>query len=349
MGKNWHQRFLRCTTDSRIGNCIGQNNFEEYSEATRSYRCVCCCHLPVETISHLCLIHFPFFADAVEVILLHSSSVYSILNRRGITKDNLFKYLHEKKVPVTDNFTKQHLIEKILQFWRKSFCPTCEGKNSVQITELPRDGDGDDDKEDSDDDEINEVVMTETEHFHYSHGSTIDANDQEHFPINQMARKFASWFYTNLNAGTLREIDFWRDAFCSVQFLERGIVMVDQEHNTNENVCTFCQDLRTHYELYFNLNESHVGTQGRIDSHGLVLVLSCGTLHKIDQMVGIFECVFGLARDPFSENNWKINRMKMRLHNNPIRQKQRPIALDECETLAPLLSITVSSTDEGIG
>lgn len=277
--------------------------------------------------------------DAVDVILLHSSSVHSILNRRAITKEILFKYLHDKHVPVTNNFTKQLLIEKILQFWRQSFCSTHDGNHSVQITELP--------VVDYDDDDDSEVAMSEMD---VLPAPIIDNSDQQHFPINQMARKFAHWFYEQLNTGTLREIDFWRDVNCSAQFLERGVCFVDEELCSNTNVLAFCHSLRTHYELYFNLNESHSGTQGRIDSHGLVLVLSCGTLHKTDQMVGTFECVFGLARDPFSENNWKINLMKMRLHNNPMRQQQQQqaIALDEFETLAPLLSLTVPSTNEGI-
>lgn len=259
--------------------------------------------------------------------------MHSILNRRGITKEILFKYLHDKHVPVTNNFTKQLLIEKVLQFWKKLYC-------SVQITESP--------DEDYDDEECSEIVMSEMDS---QPAPIVDNSDQQHFPINQMARKFANWFYGQLNTGTLREIDFWRDVNCSAQFLERGVCFVDEEHCSDANVLAFCHSLRTQYELYFNLNESHTGTQGRIDSHGLVLVLSCGTLHKTDQMVGTFECVFGLARDPFSENNWKINRMKMRLHNNPLREQrqQQAIALDECETLAPLLSLTVPSTNEGIG
>lgn len=285
------------------------------------------------------VIHF-LVADAVDVILLHSSSVHSILNRRAITKEILFKYLHDKKVPVTNNFTKQLLIEKILQFWRQTYCSTYDEQHPVHIIELPRE---DYDDDDDDDNGTNEVVMSEPE---CSHVTTVAENDQQHFPINQMARKFANWFYTNLNASTLREFDFWCDVDCSAQFLERGICMVDEVHKSNENVVGFCQSLRTQYELYFNLNDSHMGTQGRIDCHGLVLVLTCGTLHKTDRMVGTFECVFGLARDPFCENNWKINRMKMKLHNNPMRQQA--IALNECETLAPLLSLTVTSTDEGI-
>lgn len=284
-------------------------------------------------------------SDAVDVILLHSSSIHSILNRRAITKDILFKYLHDNKVPVQNNFTKQFLIDRALLFWKQTYgLSIYDGNHSVQITEIP-----------SDQDEISEIVMSEPDYSQTSQvpqlsleNQVIDS-DQQHFPINQMARKFAHWFYTKLNEGTLQDIDFWRDVHCLFEFLERGRSMLRNELSTNESVLAFCQSLRTQYELHFNLNETHSGTQGRMESHGLVLVLSCGTLHKTDQMVGVFECVFGLARDPFSDNNWKINRMKWRLHNNPMQQQQpqQAIALNECETLVPLLSIDVS--DEGIG
>lgn len=259
----------------------------------------------------------------------------------------MFKYLHDNKVSVAGvPFSKQFLIEKILQFWQKTYCPAYDGQRSVQITEHPLEDYEDDDYGDFDG--CREVEMSEwNQSQSNSQKPLIVASDQEHFPINQMARNFASWFYTNLNAATLREVDFWQDVQCSAQFLEHGVCIVDEEHSSNGNVLTFCQSLRSQYELYFNLNDSHVGTQGRIDPHGLVLVLSCGTLHKTDQMVGVFECVFGLTRDPFSENNWKINHMRMRLHNNPMRQ-QRSMALAECETLAPLLSIAVFNTDEGL-
>ena len=51
----------------------------------------------------------------------------------------------------------------------------------------------------------------------------------------------------------------------------------------------------------------------RLDPHGLVLVLACGTLHNQATVCGFFEQVFGLIRDPDSENNWKIKQTEARL------------------------------------
>lgn len=224
------------------------------------------------------------------MVILHSTGIHSILNRRGITKEILFKYLHDKKVPVPNNFNKQLLIDRILQHWKQTYGTSIQSVCIVEECDL---------EEYVDDDDCAEVDMIERETISQPISiSTTD--DDEQFPINRMAREFAHWFYAKLNANALETIDFWRDVQCSAQFLERGVVMVSEEHSSNENVLTFCQNLRSQYELYFNLNETHSGTQGRIESHGLVLVLSCGTLHKVERMVGTFESVFGLARDPFS-------------------------------------------------
>ena len=56
----------------------------------------------------------------------------------------------------------------------------------------------------------------------------------------------------------------------------------------------------------------------RLDPHGLVLVLACGTLHNQATVCGFFEQVFGLIRDPDSENNWKIKHTEARLVAGPV-------------------------------
>jgi len=80
----------------------------------------------------------------------------------------------------------------------------------------------------------------------------------------------------------------------------------------------------------------------RMDLHGLVLILCCGTLHSHESVAdGVFESVFGLMRDPFSENNWKIKNIKIKIQSTTINQKapelqtcsslQQFLALPECE------------------
>lgn len=220
---------------------------------------------------------------------------------------------------VTSKFTKQLLIDEILDYWRKTF-NTSTNQDNCDI-------------------EIDEISINQkTEH-------------PQDFPINQMARKFAAWFYANLNLNQLQVSDFWCDCKCQVQFLEQRQILLDEQHVGAEAAFEFCRSLQTTYNLYLNLNISHSGTQGRIDCHGLVLVLTCGTLHKINQFVGTFECVFGLSRDPFSQNNWKINQMNLRLHNYGVQNAtvlggsdEQP-TLMESDSMMPLLELSMPDNE----
>ncbi|XP_031631866.1 uncharacterized protein C3orf38 homolog [Contarinia nasturtii] len=275
-------------------------------------------------------------SEAIDVILLHSSSTESILNRKSIRKGNLFRYLHSKKQSVTSEFTKQLLIEKILQYWKQLYYLSDDDDDGTVNTknELPQD-----------------VQVPASNH------NSIATNDHhpEHFPINQMARTFATWFYENLNSNRLQANDFFCDCKCTVRFLENQQILMEEEHLSAQNVLEFCQSLLSKYNLYLNLNISHSGTQGRIDCHGLVLVLTCGSLHKVDQFVGTFEAIFGLSRDPFSQNNWKINQLNLRLHNFNTQQSQNTSLSIEQPTLitsnaiVPLLSLSMPKGDDEIG
>lgn len=61
-----------------------------------------------------------FVPEANEAILQHSESVESILNRKKVSRDLLFNYLHWKKVAVTDNnLDKKSLITLLLSFWNE--------------------------------------------------------------------------------------------------------------------------------------------------------------------------------------------------------------------------------------
>lgn len=240
---------------------------------------------------------------------------------------------------MTSEFTKQLLIEKILQYWKQHFY-FADGKNDTanerQIESTPT------------------ITTSITESQASKEVSCIDQDNPEHFPINKMARMFANWFYDNLNSNRLQATDFWSNCKCSVQFLENQQCVMQEEHVGAVAVLEFCQSLLSSYNLYFNLNVSHSGTQGRIDCHGLVLVLTCGTLHKVNQFVGTFETVFGLSRDPFSQNNWKMNQINIRLHNFNAQQSQNASpsieqpTLVQSDSILPLLRLSMPSGDDEI-
>ncbi len=53
----------------------------------------------------------------------------------------------------------------------------------------------------------------------------------------------------------------------------------------------FAGVIRRH-RLQYNPNLCEEGVRGRLDPHGLVLVLACGTLHNHQTVCGVFEQVF---------------------------------------------------------
>lgn len=247
------------------------------------------------------------FADAIDTILLHSTSIQSILNRKLITKSILFRYLHSKRVPITEAVTKQALIDKLLEYWTRSLDNVAPPTSTTT--------------------ESNNAPPTVTSH-----------SQSSHFPIHEMSRSFAKWFFDNLNTGTITVNDFWSDVACDANFYENKCVMLNETATSSVMVHRFLLTLRTNYQLFLNLNDCFDGVQGRIDPHGLVLVLSCGTLHKAQEFVGTFEAVFGLLRDPFAQNNWKIKQIRLKLHNSVQRGIGAP-TLRECEAMQPLLCL----------
>lgn len=238
---------------------------------------------------------------------------------------------------VSSEFTKQLLIEKILLYWKQTFyLADFESDDSQCSNSAP-------------------VKTGAASNSASTSDQSVSHQDPEQFPINQMARTFAHWFYEQLNANRLQAEDFWTDCKCLVQFIENQQCLLEEQHVGAEAVLAFCKSLRDKYCLYLNLNISHLGTQGRIDCHGLVLVLTCGTLHKVGQFVGTFEAVFGLSRDPFSQNNWKANQINLRLHNFSAQDarplgaspNEQPTLLDS-NTIAPLLCLSMPSEIDDI-
>lgn len=103
-----------------------------------------------------------------------------------------------------------------------------------------------------------------------------------------------------------------------MEIYERKAHFMSEEFNGAEAVLAFLRTIPNDYQLFMHLNIDHAGTQGRAEPTGLVFVLACGTLHKSNELVGTFETVFGISRDPMLDNNWRIKCIKLRLNNFPI-------------------------------
>ncbi|KAK5642783.1 hypothetical protein RI129_008950 [Pyrocoelia pectoralis] len=134
--------------------------------------------------------------------------------------------------------------------------------------------------------------------------------------INMLALQFSEWFYSMINLNVPIALEhFWHDSKLKL------ILLSQNQHKTEELVygpsaiSRALFKIKIEYNLYFNPNCLKDGVKGHVDPHGLVAVLVCGTLHSNNICVGVFEQVFMLARDPFSENNWKIKSTELNLRS----------------------------------
>lgn len=162
----------------------------------------------------------------------------------------------------------------------------------------------------------------------------------EHFPINIMSRQFCSWFFENFNTDTLKQNDLWVDCCLSVRIVAAGKEVNDTETNGNEACLEMLSHLKKQLGILFNPNPCHEGVQGRIDPHGLVVLMCCGTVHSQTQCVGLFESAFGLMRDPYNENNWRIRHLKLQIKSTTTEAMPK---LRDCDTLQEILALPETS------
>lgn len=170
--------------------------------------------------------------------------------------------------------------------------------------------------------------------------TTVMNVNSEHFPVNLMSRQFCSWFFENLNTNSLKLNDFWVDSFVSVRIVTAGQELNDSETNGNEACLEILSHLKRQLSILFNPNLCHEGVQGRIDPHGLVVLMCCGTVHSQTQCVGLFESAFGLMRDPYNENNWRIKHFKLQIKSSPTEMTPK---LRDCDTLQQILALPETS------
>lgn len=134
--------------------------------------------------------------------------------------------------------------------------------------------------------------------------------------VNIMAQQFSQWFYAIMNRGeTIEPNHFYPDAHFKLKLFANGELSTMEETESPESIAELLTQVKTEYNLFFNPNLNFEGVQGRIDPHGLVMVMVCGTLHTNDMCVGVFEQIFALARDPYCDNNWKIKTSELNLRS----------------------------------
>ncbi|KAJ8922353.1 hypothetical protein NQ315_004296 [Exocentrus adspersus] len=221
--------------------------------------------------------------EAVKVILKYSANEISILRRKAVTREILFSYLDDKNIRIKLPTTKNDLIDHILELWK---VPKESHQESSQALE-----------------NINSQQIN------------TDKSGQED-SINLLAEQFTKWFYSMMNGDeAIGSEHFYPDAKLKLNIYTNDNCDTTVLENSPEGIVQALFQLKLQHNLFFNPNVSKEGIQGRMDPHGLVMVLACGTLHVQQACAGVFEQVFALARDPFCDNNWKIKNCEMNLRS----------------------------------
>lgn len=261
-----------------------------------------------------------YFAEIINAIIQHSPDATSILKRKVLSCSTLYTYLHQNSVRVYSPVTKKSLIESILKFWKDRANNIDKHESSQQqhciLQQQCEYLDEYDDIQESESDSVSEK----------REWSVVNSNinneiqrETINFPINVMARMFSEWFYKMFNAENgLTSDHFWPDSSLRVHIKSGDNVDVQETLSNAGDVVDLLERTKCSHGLYFNPNISHGGVQGRIDVHGLALIVACGTLHKDNLCVGVFQQMFALARDPQADNNWKVKSIELKLNSQSV-------------------------------
>ncbi|KAK6179395.1 hypothetical protein SNE40_011767 [Patella caerulea] len=157
-------------------------------------------------------------------------------------------------------------------------------------------------------------------------------NNQSCHPINQsngdkcmnnsssatdqvLAETFVRWFYKMMNSQnpSMNETPedfgphhFWNDVRLRLLTVASNSENSAEQFEGCEMVSHRLLAITKEELLLFNPNISAEGVRSKKDPHGLLAISVCGTVHRGNDCLGIFEQDFGLIRDPRFENNWKI-------------------------------------------
>ena len=165
---------------------------------------------------------------------------------------------------------------------------------------------------------------------------------------NAEAVQFATLFYNMLNAcrsteasavgGEFQARHFYDD--CSLHlFYLTNEQRVEEEFKGGQVVFERLRAFVSAGQLQFKANTNVDGTIGQSDPSGLTVIRVCGTVHKGNQPVGIFEQKFSLVRDPSMDNNWRIKFTNLKLLSKVPQQR---LTLQETELIMAVVAMKFS-------
>lgn len=246
--------------------------------------------------------------EALLAIINYSPDSKSILKRKVVTRELLFSYLHQNQIPVVMPISKDEIIGIICSHWNS--------KNTTQSRSAAIQSIQQSTQQHSTVQQLQNDQLTQNDLIVQQSTQIQNGQQSAQIDVNLLALKFTEWFYSMLNSTESIALDhFWSDSKLKVNLLSSNGDNIEQIVYGPAVISHTLFKIKTEHNLFFNPNCLKDGVQGRVDPHGLVAVLACGTLHANSVCVGVFEQVFMLARDPFSENNWKIKTTEMNLRS----------------------------------
>ena len=162
--------------------------------------------------------------------------------------------------------------------------------------------------------ESSDVLVT-AESLRESNGVSLTSGSSD---AQVVAESFVRWYYKLINSiyqTTTPEWGaqhFWKDATLSL-YAEKPGETVEDSVSGSAAVSERLLGIFLGLQVVFSPNIDGDGVKAEMNRHGLLLVRNAGTLHRSNAIVGLYEQVFGLVRDPCSLNNWKIKDTKLRI------------------------------------
>jgi hypothetical protein len=135
-----------------------------------------------------------------------------------------------------------------------------------------------------------------------------------------LGESFVHWFYQQLNSlnpvqqqqtGDFGPQHFWEN--CRLRLVSQTQERIEEEYEGSLLVAQRLSALVREELLLFNPNITEEGVKVHSDPHGLLIVMVCGTIHQHNNLLGIFKQMFGLAKSPLDENNWKVKTSELQL------------------------------------
>ncbi|GFV45428.1 uncharacterized protein C3orf38 [Trichonephila clavipes] len=223
-------------------------------------------------------------SEAVQAIISCLEKPSDLLKRQKVTKKILFSYLLKLKPCISPECTKAELVKMCLKEWHSiEECKTSDFENK-----------------------------SATSHVQQNNSTSVPSTSYSW--LNEMGIQFAMWFFPIYNKlENFGPEHFWVDCKLMGELKTATETKEVAVMGANE-VTNFLISLVVNDKFYFDANNSQDSIISEQDPHGLVKVLVSGIVHQFSNCIGLFDCSFGLVRNPAYNDNWKIKWIHMKIH-----------------------------------